>query len=146
MAEVEFRLEEDENSDLPRVVNIYLDGRPLRALVGEFERPFAVAAGEPGQAGDYAGLWPPDALAEGGGHFLGEPVEFYRGRSILLGCGCGAAQCHPLTADITIEDTIVTWSGFESAHTGWDLTALGPFVFDRAQYEASLEEARRTWS
>ena len=46
--------------------------------------------------------------------------------------------CWPLTTDVSVEEASVTWSHFRNGHRDWDLTGLGPFTFDRSQYETAL--------
>jgi hypothetical protein len=49
-----------------------------------------------------------------------------------------------LIASIDVTPDRVTWSNFRQPHRPkWDHSRLGPFSFDRAQYLAALEEARR---
>jgi hypothetical protein len=78
---------------------------------------------------------------------LGEPDEDHRGtgdlwegRVPLLACGaCGDWGCWPLLAVITIDDRVVTWSGFVQPHRRqWGELPIGPFAFDRTAYEAAL--------
>lgn len=129
---------------VPQVV-ISVDGVPLEELVRPVELPFAKADGRPDLAGQYQALtdlrvcWPSR-------HFLGEPFlsEFDDRDAVLLGCICGDSGCWPLSADIEVGDSTVTWSRFRNVHTpNWDLSALGPLVFDRAQYESSLCRTQR---
>jgi hypothetical protein len=79
---------------------------------------------------------------------MGEPDEvefgdeFGDGETILLGCVCGEPSCWPLTAQVEVGDATVTWTGFRTGHRDWDLSGLGPFVFDRHQYETALVAAK----
>jgi hypothetical protein len=63
---------------------------------------------------------------------------------MLLGCHCGIPDCWPLTARVSLTENIVCWSHFQNWHrvkgcfSEWDHTALGPFVFDRQQYETAV--------
>jgi hypothetical protein len=41
--------------------------------------------------------------------------------------------------DIAISETQVVWGNVRNGHRDqWDHSSLGPFTFDRAQYEAGL--------
>ena len=124
------------------VVTIWINGRRLQDLARDVEQPFAAAEGKVQLAGDYAGLRP-SVMAAGSKHFLGEPVEvwFEDGDTVLLGCTCGEPGCWPLTARIQVTDTTVTWNDFRNGHRPWDLSALGPFAFDRREYEDALARA-----
>jgi hypothetical protein len=59
---------------------------------------------------------------------------------MLLGCTCGFDHCSPVTARITVTDETVTWSDFRSG-TDWDASLVGPFVFDRSQYDEAVRSA-----
>lgn len=120
--------------------------RALRDLARVVERPFAAAEGKPELAGSYAGLIADDRIRWPSRHFIGEPAEqwFYDGDTVLLGCVCGEAGCSPLTAHVLVRPTTVEWRDFRTGHRPWDLSALGPFEFDRSQYETALAETART--
>jgi hypothetical protein len=129
----------------PRLT-IVIDGVRLQELVYPIERSFALAeAGgdedEAPPAGAYAGLDSLDGVFWPSLHFLGEPELSYSAGcdTVLLGCTCGVWGCWPLSARVDVTDVSVTWSGFfNGMRKSWDLGGLGPFVFDRRQYEASL--------
>lgn len=115
----------------------------LADLARAVELPSAEEAGQARLAGSYGGLdvqylWPSR-------HFLGEPIEewFGDGDTILLGCVCGEAGCWPLTARVDVDESTVHWSEFRMGHRDWDLSDLGPFVFDRDQYELALGRPAR---
>ncbi len=119
---------------------VHINDRSLIDLAREVELPFAERDGTPSLAGEYAGL-PPRIVAGPGGPLLGqtEPGYFEDGRVTLLECTCGTPGCWPLIAWLALDESTVTWSGFAQPHRReWDLSALGPFVFDRVQYESAL--------
>jgi hypothetical protein len=64
-------------------------------------------------------------------------VEFRRERVRRTGCW-------PLTARVTVTDATVTWREFRTGHRDWDLSGVGPFIFDRHAYEATLATAYAT--
>jgi hypothetical protein len=129
----------------PRLA-ILIDGVRLQELVYPIERSFALAEAsgdedEAPPAGAYAGLDSLDGVFWPSLHFLGEPVLSYSEDrdTVLLGCTCGVWGCWPLSARVDVTDASVTWSGFfNGMRKSWDLGGLGPFLFDRRQYEASL--------
>jgi len=59
----------------------------------------------------------------------------------VLACGaCGELGCWPLYAAVSVGGESVTWSAFEQPHRrDRDYTGLGPFEFDREQYQAAVE-------
>lgn len=129
-------------ASLERVLEIYIDEDKLSSLAGVVERPFAEAEGSPHIAGSYAGL-PVGWIGLGRAHFLGSPELswFDDGDTVLLGCECGEWGCWPLTATVMVTPVTVTWSNFRTGHRDWDLSGLGPFTFDRAEYESALDAA-----
>lgn len=125
-------------------VTPYVNGISLIELARRVENDPAIRDGQPTLAGSYAGL------AVGGlerrvwaGWFLNDDADtwFGDGDSCLLGCTCGVTGCWPLTAMVAVGPDRITWSHFRTGHRDWDLGDLGPFVFDRARYEAALVSA-----
>ncbi len=140
--EVEFKIEpEDLGMGVQDVVNILVDGIRLQELVREVEMPLAQAEGNPELAGDYAGLLADLGILWPSRHFLGEPVMAVDGRTYLLGCVCGWPDCGPLAAQIEVDPTTVLWSGWRGR---WDLPNLGTFIFDRENYQDSLQRLARS--
>ena len=150
--------EMDEEIDFPFYrVDIVINGQRLIDLAREVELPFAEAEGRLVHAGEYQNL-PPRAVFLPSRSWLPENGEEI---TELLICGfCGTWGCWPLEARITVEDERVVWSDFCQPHRSkskppvWRYDRLGPFVFDRRQYEAELgkmladetyQEAKRRW-
>ena len=104
------------------------------------EQPYADAEGNPELTGGYLGLVQVGWLRWPAKHYLGEPKDtwFDDGDTTLLDCVCGESGCWPLTADIDVGDDLVIWHHSRNGHREWDLSALGPFTFDRGQYEDAL--------
>jgi hypothetical protein len=137
---------ESAGAEATGAVVIYINGRNLVELVREVELPFAAHEGHPDMAGQYLGL-PPFELLLPSRHLLGEPAPLYesRGKTQVLACECGEAGCWPLFVRIRLGDNTVTWSDFEQPHRSsrsaashWKYDQLGPFTFDRQQYEAAI--------
>lgn len=82
-------------------------------------------------------------------HYLarrGAPFE--SGRLPVLGCACGIVDCWPFLARIVVDEDFVVWEDFSQGREAECYAALGPFRFDRGEYEAELERIeawRRTW-
>jgi hypothetical protein len=122
-------------------MNVEVNGRDLRDVVREIESPFAEAEGHPQLAGQYTGL-PVTHLMPPSQHLLGQPTGPYgdTDKVTLLQCSCGEPGCWPLLARVTAAADTVIWSEFEQPHRrGWSYEKLGPFVFDRRQYEQAIE-------
>ncbi|VTR76625.1 hypothetical protein [Cellulomonas hominis] len=80
-----------------------------------------------------------DAPSERGFAPAGEYAGLVPARLWLLGCDCGEVGCWPLEADVVLTDHQVTWSGFAQPHRpAWSYAGVGPFVFDRRQYEDAV--------
>jgi hypothetical protein len=120
-------------------LTIRVNGRPLEELARVVEQPFATDEGNPQLAGSYQPLtlWQIDGEKK---HFLNQPQAswFDDGDTVLMGCTCGDWGCWPLTAQVAVDATHVVWSHFRTGHRDWDLSALGPFDFDREQYDEAL--------
>ena len=119
-------------------VDLYVDGRRLLDLVLRAETAARRSAGNPDEPNEYL----PMAVhnVRGPQHYLGSPVDYWAdpGATALLGCDCGEWDCHPLTAQVNVGHRDVAWSVFRSATHEWGPLPIGPFLFDRAQYEAAF--------
>lgn len=145
-----------------RPVEIRINGAPLLELVREVEWPLAEAecARRLREAGDDGEVPEPSDLAgdylylSGGETFLpsrnllGAPYQHGfvldpddpRGtKSILLQCTCGITDFWFLLAKIVVSNELVIWRDFCQFHRDWDYSTLGPFCFDRLEYEAELK-------
>ena len=137
MAEIEFRLRTEALGGGEVVtVTPFVNGVSLVDLARRVEAGPARAAGQPDLAGSYAGLAVHGRRWQD--WYSGADPQLYANTACLLGCGCGETGCWPLLATISFDDDTVTWHDFRTGHRDWDLGALGPFVFSRAQYEAAL--------
>lgn len=58
-------------------------------------------------------------------------------KATIFGCNCGIIECWFLQVLVTISEEAVTWSDFGQFHRDWTYS-LGPFVFERRQYESEL--------
>jgi hypothetical protein len=133
----------------PNEVAVFINGRDLIEMLREVELPFATREGYPSWAGNYQGIAPTD-LFEDIGVLLGEPAKGWNciveGKATLLGHTCGDVGCWPMCVKVTVEEKRIIWSNFEQPHRAarmeeqqWTYEALGPFVFDSAQYMAEVE-------
>lgn len=121
-----------------------INGRPLVDIIRDIELPYAIAQGTPSKAGGYMGHHP-DYIRRIRYELLGlvTPTD-YDGKVPILGCVCGFVDCWPLLARITTTEQQVTWSEFEQPYRSerkppvWRYDELGPFVFNRIQYEAEV--------
>lgn len=127
---IELRLQPGPEAD-SRVVRVLIDGQDLIDRVRKMEIPFALAEDNPHLAGAYSGMateeWQIRSEADADG------------RRPVLGCECGVVDCWPLVARVVTGKDTVTWSDFKQPfRPRWSDAALGPFVFDRVQYQAEL--------
>jgi hypothetical protein len=126
-------------------VRLFVNGEDLLDLVREAEEPYAQVDRQRHVAGAYLGLQPGWVLPPSR-HFLGEPEAdeaIPEGKTILLGCNCGVPECSPLVARVTLTEDTVTWSELGNPNfPSWVLDQLGPFTFNKTQYEAALNDAR----
>jgi hypothetical protein len=150
---IEFTSRPFRDGDRGSGIQIEINGRDLVDLVRAVENPFAYKEGAASIAGAYAGLPPNDDTCPPSKHFLGEPSDAiyrYELKTQVLGCECGEPGCWPLLCLIETGPTRVRWSKFEQPHrtdkrskNPWRYDELGPFEFDRSQYERALETLRR---
>jgi hypothetical protein len=142
-----------KNGDRNSGIRLVINNVDLVDLARVVEMPFATAEGSPSIAGAYAGLVMDSHTLPPSDHFLGRPswsIYSYGAKTQVLGCDCGEPGCWPLVCSIAATAIHVTMAEFEQPHrTGmrgraaWSYQALGPFTFDRQQYEKALEELRR---
>jgi len=128
-------------------VRIIVNGRELIEIVREVELAFATREGHPDLAGDYS-YFGPMCVFLPARHFLGEPIHDWTdaiGRIYVLSCICGMPDCWPLSVRVELREDEVVWSDFRQRHRGpqskageWCYDSLGPFVFDRRNYEQEL--------
>ena len=105
------------------------------------------------EANDYASVivtnWPGGFPLDDVLRLLGEtPADLADGRIPLYVCAeCGGPGCGAITATIEFTDTAVTWHDF-GWQTDYDdfvdreaFASVGPFNFERGQYERVLRDA-----
>lgn len=119
-----------------------VDGQSLIDLVAAYETARGYTP-----AGEYGGIVP-DYFNFGdlSQHYLGtaSPQWPRPGGCWLLSCECGEAGCWPLEVKVTLTSQTVTWSNFRQPHRpSWTYSGLGPFQFDRRQYETAVADAVR---
>ena len=118
-----------------------VDGRSLVDLVTDYEEAQGWEL-----AGIHDGLVLDELQLEDLSERLlhGTPDSPHDAGIAVLGCTCGVNECIPFLAEVRIADDEVSWGRFWNplaAGLSWDYSDLGPFVFDRAQYEVALEKA-----
>jgi len=116
------------------VVETYINGRPLTDLWSRASRE----GGRWVRAADalWAGrrLWTDDALANS---------ELVQGeRRVVLVCVDGLTGCGGATAKVELSERSVEWSDFRTVPSERSVP-LGPFVFDREQYDKALAKVER---
>jgi hypothetical protein len=72
--------------------------------------------------------------------FVLEPEDPRRDKATVLGCTCGIVECWFLQVRVQVLPTMVTWSEFGQFHRPHWRYDLGPFNFDRMQYESQLAQ------
>ena len=148
MDHLEMRIEPAKEQHLrPQLqLIIRINDQSLIDLVRPVELPFLTIEGHPELAGNYGWLHP----------FVCEIfVEPDEPETHLLGCTCGEADCWPILGRITKTPNTVQWHSFynpfrlekylskDKRNDGrifipWDYAALGPFEFDRKQYDEAI--------
>jgi hypothetical protein len=72
--------------------------------------------------------------------FLLDADDPRRGKAMVLGCTCGISECWFVQARIDVGPDVVRWSEFGQFHRPHWRYDLGPFTFDRRQYELQLAQ------
>lgn len=112
-------------------IDTLVDRKPLELIVAtaaELPRPKGC---DHWQGSEPYELLPPKGTLLGG-----------RGCVQLLVCaGCREPGCDPVTCAIEVFDGEVVWSEFDEGNHPTRLSSVGPFVFDRKQYEAAVARA-----
>jgi hypothetical protein len=67
------------------------------------------------------------------------------GKVPLLGCHCGEWACSPFRGRVVAKCDTVIWQEFDSNWPDRDYSSLGPFVFDRSDYEAAVDAIADKW-
>ncbi len=141
-----------------RPIKILINGVPLLEMVREAEESLVraeheerIARGEDTEgyrilAGDYH-YAPHSMILLPSRNLLDEP---YRpgfvlkpddpriGKATVLGCTCGVMDCWLLQVRVTLSRSSVRWSEFGQFHRPRWKYNIGPFLFDRGQYESEL--------
>ena len=65
------------------------------------------------------------------------------GRKVLHVCCCGHESCGRLTAGVDVTADRVTWSALSDRGDCTPFDGIGPFAFDRAQYETVIANGRQ---
>ena len=134
MDSIEFRLVEVGSGHTGEATAIGVE--PVIAGIGLMHRLKAANVGA-------APVRASDALGPGRLIWLGDPPR----RVPLATCVCGLTGCGGATAEITLDGWRVRWSELTDVPSGAP-TAIGPFAFRRAAYEAALtriaEDYRRS--
>ena len=112
-------------------IDMLVDGKPLEQIVASAAELPSPKAPDNWQGSDPYELLPPNGSLLGG-----------RGSVQLLVCsGCREEGCDPVTCAIEFFDGDVVWSEFNEGNHATRLSSVGPFVFDRKQYEAAVARA-----
>jgi hypothetical protein len=127
---------------IPELV-IQINGQNFQEMVREAEIPSASREGQPELAGSYCGLDPRFIRTD---YLLGQPHEWldeWPDETAILRCyDCGEPACWSVHTTITVTNNHIQWANFRHARRhAWTYGDLGPFTFDRHQYEAELAGA-----
>jgi len=118
------------------VCDLYINGKSLIKMIRKKEKRFVFARK---RSLGYAGLPPENALLPENATFIDtDDRNLYLspdGRVQTVVCdACGEADCNTIPVRITVTDSHVLWT-----EIGTPETKIGPFTFDRRQYEQVLD-------
>jgi hypothetical protein len=129
------------------VTDIIINGANLLNVLSVLEAPMAEAEGQPSLAGQYEGL-PPLMILPPAQHFFGAPqmaAYAHPGGWITLYeyALSGVPGDWTFGCYISPGDDTVLWDGFANLkRPSWSYD-IGPFIFERDQYEEALDAAAR---
>lgn len=126
----------DEARNYP-TIEVLIDGVKLTSLWQEATKEERPALSALDAFADLA-MWGPDWTNV---HPDGTFRSVREGYSPVLTCSCTVFDCGGVCARITFTETMVIWEDFRPARPRVSAPPLGPFSFDRHQYE----EARRAF-
>ncbi len=131
--EIAFEIKTHESG--AREVVPLVDGDRFRDIVARFEEAAGFST-----PGSYAGIVP-DHFRFGPiiNHFMGHG-DWNPGAPAVLGCDCLEWGCWPFHAVIEVTNDRVRWTSFLGPKKDRNHSGLGPFEFDRAQYEDALAD------
>ena len=129
--EIAFEIKTHESG--AREVVPLVDGVRLRDIVARFEEAAGFST-----PGSYAGIVP-DHFRFGPliNHFMGND-DWNPGAPAVLGCDCLEWGCWPFHAVVEVTDDRVRWPTFLGPKEDRDYSRIGPFEFDRTQYETAV--------
>jgi hypothetical protein len=119
-----------------------IDGRSFVELVTEYEEHHGWE-----DAGIHEGLVLGREQIQDLPRYLlhGQSLELFGDTgTVLLGCTCGNIDDGPFFGTVLVTDDEVTWRDFKNPRTDsldWDYSDLGPFAFDKTQYEQAINDA-----
>lgn len=112
-------------------IDTLIDGMPLEEIIANAADLPRSKKPDHWQGSEPHALLPPHGNLVGG-----------RGAVQLLVCaGCREPGCDPVYAAIEIFDDVVAWSEFDQGNVQTRLQTVGPFVFERKQYETAVARA-----
>ncbi len=130
-------------------LEILVNGEDLRSLVQRAEKRDATADSQPDLAGSYHYL---SGYEFPSGLFYGQPEGdwdselSYKERVAVMGCNCGVIGCWPFLVRIDVNPDEISWSDFRQPFRSWRYDALGPFHFEREQYDQAIKDAAATFA
>lgn len=136
-------LDVPERDDTSPVVAVRINGEPLEALWGA-TGALAVAPIWIHETYDRPGNW--DGGFAGSTLLGPDDAVLASGVVAVVTCTCGFFECAGGTATIDVDDETVTWRAFRAVSAGGgsrEAVQVGPFRFDRLEYERTIEALRR---
>lgn len=122
---------EDSHDRSPFLIN----GEPLAELI---DRVLARSP-EAYRAWHKPGGFLPMGLGHSEAYFTDDEERGLDGFEVpLFMCNCGQSGCGSVDVHIVVGTDAVIWRSFAISQLNWPVPGLGPFVFDRLQYESVL--------
>ena len=137
ISKIEFKIIEVPAPEFPPAfqgIHIAINGKDFLTLVSDFEKPYMVADGF--KNFEERRTWP---IAHKNNLMTLRGARGYYQYYSIIDCTCQCDGCWPLNGKIIRTATLVKWKSFCNGHKKhWPYHKLGPFYFDRKQYDEQL--------
>lgn len=135
-----FKFTADNNPSF--VARIFIDDNNFLDTIINYERNLIVSDAVEGTISAFAPIYLYELYEELTEWCYNKDFE---GRANIFGCKCGTTGCCPFTIRVHDEgESVVVWYDFNREYDEeWEYRNLGPYVFDKKQYDNALGDLKK---